>query len=83
VRIPGKNVTEQLRQAVRDSGKTLTQLAKDSGVGIDRLSRFVRAERSLTLPSVDGLCHALGLYLAGPESADEPPPDKPKRKGKK
>jgi hypothetical protein len=70
---------EQIRQAVRDSGRSLNQLSKESGVGVDRLSRFMRGERTLTLPAAADLCVALGLRLAG---MDEPAPG-PKRRGRK
>jgi hypothetical protein len=33
-------------------------------VGHDRLSRFLRDERTLTLPAAENLCKALGLGLA-------------------
>lgn len=58
-----KNVTDQLRQAIVDSGKTLGAIADESGVDRGRLSRFMRAERTLTLSAVDDLCRCLGLDL--------------------
>mgnify|MGYP001021984936 CR=1 FL=1 len=38
---------------------------EDSGVGADRLSRFVRGERDLYFAAVAKLCKALGLPLFG------------------
>jgi hypothetical protein len=67
---------EQIRQAVRDSGRSLNQLSKESGVNVSRLSRFMRGERTLTLPAGLDLCAALGLQLAG---LDEPPPRRKKK----
>jgi transcriptional regulator with XRE-family HTH domain len=64
-------LVEQLREAIRDSGKTLYQLSKDAGVGKDQLSRFMRGERTLTLPVAEKVCRALGLRLA-PESRRRP-----------
>jgi transcriptional regulator with XRE-family HTH domain len=57
-------LVEQLREAIRKSGRSLYQLGKDSGVGSDQLSRFMRGERTLTLPAAEKLCRALDLELA-------------------
>jgi transcriptional regulator with XRE-family HTH domain len=72
-------VTETLKEAIRASGRSLNQLAKASGVGSDRLSRFMRGRRGLTNEAIDSLCTALGLRLVGPE---EPPAGKPRRRKK-
>jgi transcriptional regulator with XRE-family HTH domain len=58
-------VTEQLKEAIRRSGVSLTQLSKDAGVSQPQLSRFMQGKRTLTLPAVDKLCEALGLRLTG------------------
>jgi hypothetical protein len=63
-RVPA--LSEQLRQAIRDGGRTLGQLARATGVDTPRLSRFVRGERRLTLPAVDAVAAALGLRLVKP-----------------
>jgi transcriptional regulator with XRE-family HTH domain len=57
-------MTEQLRAAIRDSGKSLYELARLCGVGSDRLSRFMTGKRDLTLQAVERICDALGLRLA-------------------
>jgi transcriptional regulator with XRE-family HTH domain len=54
---------EQIRQAMRDSGRSLNKLSKESGVNVSRLSRFMRGERTLTLPAAADLCATLGLAL--------------------
>jgi transcriptional regulator with XRE-family HTH domain len=56
-------VVEQLREAIRGSGKSLYQLGTASGVGRDRLSRFMRGQRDLTFEAVEKLCRVLGLGL--------------------
>jgi transcriptional regulator with XRE-family HTH domain len=59
-------VEEQLRQALRESQKTglsLYALAKVTGVGADRISRFARGERGVGLGVFSRLCEALGLEL--------------------
>jgi transcriptional regulator with XRE-family HTH domain len=57
-------VTSQLRDAIRESGQSLNQLARQSGIGSDRLSRFMRGERDLRGAAIDKLCSTLGLELA-------------------
>jgi transcriptional regulator with XRE-family HTH domain len=56
-------LVEQLREAIRQSGRTLTELGAASGVGKDRLSRFLRGERDLTGDAISKVCRALGLRL--------------------
>jgi hypothetical protein len=65
------DLVEQLRDAIRDSGQTLTRLGALCGVGKDRLSRFLRGERDLTLAAVAKICRALRLRLA-PEEGEPP-----------
>jgi transcriptional regulator with XRE-family HTH domain len=60
-------VVEQLRQALRESQKTghsFYALAKVTGVGADRISRFARGERGVGLAAFARLCEELGLELA-------------------
>ena len=52
-------LSEQLRAAIVDSGLSLQQLARETGVDAGSLSRFVRAERTLTLDSADRLASRL------------------------
>jgi plasmid maintenance system antidote protein VapI len=56
-------VTGQLRAAIEESGKSLRELGRATGVGNDILSRFVRGERGITTGTVDKLCRVLGLEL--------------------
>jgi hypothetical protein len=76
--LEGEGVVEQLRQAIRDSGKGLNALGAECGVDGGRLSRFMRGERDLTLEGAAAVCKALGLYLARESAAPEPK----RRKGK-
>lgn len=62
----------QLKNAIRDSGKSLYELSKDSGVAIPQLSLFMRGKRSLTLPTVEKLCRTLRLGLAKLEEEVKP-----------
>jgi transcriptional regulator with XRE-family HTH domain len=61
-------LVDQLKEAIRNSGQTLYQLSKASGVPSPQLSRFVRGERTITLPVAEKICRALNLRLApGPQ----------------
>jgi DNA-binding phage protein len=76
----GEGLVAQLLNAIHASGQTLTELSKSSGVSLPQLSRFVRGQRTLTLPNVEKVCEALGLHLAG---GDAPSKQQPKRKRQK
>jgi plasmid maintenance system antidote protein VapI len=65
------NVADQLRDAVRDCGLSLGRLARAAGVDPGQLSRFLRAERTLTLPVVVKLCAFLGMSLTPPTRKTE------------
>ena len=53
-----------MRAAMKDSGLSAYRLAADSGVNVAAVLRFMTAERSLNLFSVDRLADMLGLELA-------------------
>jgi hypothetical protein len=67
------DVVDQLRDAIRGSGRSLTQLGKESGVPVPSLSRFMKGERTLTLPAVSKLCTTLGLELTKAKPRRRPP----------
>lgn len=50
--------------AMKDSGKSIYAIARQSGVSDGQLSRFLRGERTLSMESLDKLCTALNLTLA-------------------
>jgi transcriptional regulator with XRE-family HTH domain len=62
-------LTDQLREAIRQSGRSLNQLGKQCGLDAARLSRFVRGERGLSLEAIDAIAKALNLCLAVDEKA--------------
>ena len=78
---------EQIQEAIRESGRTLGELGRESGVSSGQLSRFVRNERFLSLPAAAKLCDVLGLQLVKPErpaeAAQPGPSDKPARSPRK
>jgi DNA-binding phage protein len=77
------DLSEQLREAIRASGQSLNQIGKASGVGSDQLSRFMRAERDLTLTTAGRLFETLGLRLVSePAQQQTEKPSKTKRPAK-
>jgi hypothetical protein len=60
-------LVRKLREAIRNSDQSLKQLGNAGGIGADRLSRFLRAERDLTR-----VCAVLGLDLTSTTDAITP-----------
>jgi transcriptional regulator with XRE-family HTH domain len=63
-------IVNELQQAIKESGLSLNQLGKQAGVSQAQLSRFVRGERTLTLPAAAKLCVFFGLRLAKTGTSD-------------
>ena len=57
------DLSEQLRQAVRDSGLTPYRIATDAGVDRAVMTRFVNRDRGLTLDTASRITDYLGLEL--------------------
>jgi hypothetical protein len=58
-----RTVCDQLRQAIRDSGKTHYRIGKDAGVKPEMVARFARGERDLRAETFAKIAEALGLEL--------------------
>jgi plasmid maintenance system antidote protein VapI len=56
-------VSEALRDEIIERGLTAYAAAKQSGVSVDAIQRFLNAQRGLTLSTVDKLADSLGLTL--------------------
>jgi transcriptional regulator with XRE-family HTH domain len=56
-------ISEQLKKAAESSGLTPYKLAKDSGVALQMLTRFLSGEREIRMSTADKLCETLGLEL--------------------
>ena len=56
-------MTEEIFRAMRESGRSLRDLEKASGVSRGQLSRFLNGKRDLTLTTVGPLLEALGLEI--------------------
>jgi plasmid maintenance system antidote protein VapI len=59
-----KDIVEQLRRAILDSGETEYAIAKATGVSQSVLNRFVKDERGISLKTAARLCSYLRLSLA-------------------
>ena len=79
-----KDLTEQLRDAVRNCGKTLGELAKKTGIDKGALSRFINGHRGVSMEAMDALGQCLGLRIVaeGVEAANDDKPPKGERKSK-
>jgi transcriptional regulator with XRE-family HTH domain len=58
------SASEIVRTAIRESGLSLNELARRSGVEASALSRFVNGMVGLTLTSFEKLAPVLGLRVA-------------------
>ena len=58
-----KAVSDTIRKAIRESGRSLYNIAGHTGIDASRLSRFMRKERELGSKSIDILCRELKLTL--------------------
>ena len=56
-------VVHQLQNAIRASGLSLNELGRRTGVSEGQLSRFLRGDRTLTLPAAARVCLYFGLEL--------------------
>ncbi len=69
-----KKMTDQVRQAIDDSGLTRYRIAQDTGIDESTLAKFYHGTRGLSLGNLDRLCAYLGLRFVMDR--------KPKPKGK-
>ena len=53
-----------LKETIRDSGLSLNELSKRTGVDNSQLSRFLRGERIISLTAAEKLVEYFGLKLA-------------------
>ena len=54
---------ERIRKAIRADGRSLYRLAKDAGIDVAPLQRFVKAEQTFRLPTAEKVCRVIGLDL--------------------
>ena len=58
-----KDLETQLRDAIKKSGLSQSDLAQRSDVNQGQISRFLNGERTLTLESAGSIAKVLGLEL--------------------
>jgi len=56
-------IIEQLRRAIRDSGKTDYRIAKDAGIGPEQVGRFL-AGSDIRISTAAKICATLDLELS-------------------
>src|ERR1700722_11300828 len=65
------DLIDVLKQAIRECGLSLSEIARRSGVDHPRLSRFLRDERTLTLPAAAKVCAVVGVRVIQERPANE------------
>jgi plasmid maintenance system antidote protein VapI len=68
---PKEPISRALRKTIRERGLTAYATARQAGVSVDAIQRFLKQERGLTLATVDKLSVALELTLCAEESPDD------------
>lgn len=66
-------ISQVLRETIQERRLTAYAAAKQAGVSVDAVQRFLNEERGLTLTTVDKLADALQLTLC----PTDPPPSQP------
>jgi uncharacterized membrane protein YheB (UPF0754 family) len=61
VMLDQENITEAIKEAVRESGESLYAICKATGLNEDALSRFMRGQTSMRLDLADKLAEYLGI----------------------
>lgn len=56
-------MTDQVRQAIDDSGLTRYRIAQDTGLDESTLAKFYHGTRGLSLDNLDLLCEYLGVRI--------------------
>ncbi len=54
---------DRIRRAIKGTGKSLYRVAKDAGIDVAPLQRFMKCEQTLRLPTAQKLCKVVGLDL--------------------
>ena len=54
-------LTDQLRAAIATSDKTMGQIARESGIDIATISRFLHGKGGLSMDGLDRIAECLGL----------------------
>jgi plasmid maintenance system antidote protein VapI len=68
---PDKPISRALRETIRKRGLTAYATAKQAGVSVDAVQRFINDQRGLNLETVDKLANSLDLKLCEDENAEQ------------
>jgi transcriptional regulator with XRE-family HTH domain len=52
---------ERIRQFIKENGMTLTHVSKKSSIKLQKISRIVRGEQTLTIDDYESICRALNV----------------------
>jgi transcriptional regulator with XRE-family HTH domain len=63
VKKQSKKLTDQLRQAIDDSGVTRYRVSKETGISESTLSKFYLGQRGLSMDALNRLGEYLGLEI--------------------
>ncbi len=58
-----KTITAQLKDAIRDSGRTHYDIGKEAGINPSQIDRFMSGDRGLHLKTAEKIIEVLGLEL--------------------
>jgi transcriptional regulator with XRE-family HTH domain len=56
-------LTDQLRAAITASGKSLGQIARESGIDVATICRFMHGKGGLSMDGLDRIAEAIGVEL--------------------
>lgn len=63
-----EKLSDQLRQAIADSGMSRYRIAQDTGIDESALAKFFNGQRGLSLASLDALVEYLDLEVVPKQS---------------
>lgn len=72
--------TDQIRDAIRQCGKTRYAIAKETGIQQSSLCRFAAGTENLSLAACDRLAEAIGMAVVAKQPAAKQSKGKPKPK---
>lgn len=68
-RVKNQPISRELRASIRKRGLTAYAAAKQAGVSVDAVQRFMKDERGLNLNTVDKIANSLDLTLCDDEKS--------------
>jgi len=67
-----ESITDQLRKAIESAGVSRYEIARQTGVAQQTLSKFVLRERGISLTALDAVAAYLGLELVKRKKTKRP-----------